>query len=138
LGRLESTFRYSPGRPGWVPLFGRLWSWWPLLSRPSVGSPVAPDVDPERHDKHGCGGEVEDGAEDSFYAFIQGHVFPPPLSNFVGLWFGRFALRVQGRVWGLVGGYDCLGGEGWLAGIPAQINRQIYIPMPLEWRLLRG
>ncbi len=89
-GRLESTFRYSPGRPGWVPFFGRHWSWWPLFSRPSVGSPVAPDVDPERDDEHGCGGEVEDGAEDSFYAFVQGHGFPPPLSNLLG--FGLAAL----------------------------------------------
>jgi len=67
-----------------VPLFGRLWSWWPLFSRPSVGSPVTLDVDPERDDEHGCGREVEDGAEDSFYAFIQGHGFPPPLSNLLG------------------------------------------------------
>ncbi len=73
-----------------VPLFGRLWSWWPLLSRPSVGSPVAPDVDPERDDEHGCGGEVEDGAEDSFYAFIQGHGFH--LLSRILLGFGLAAL----------------------------------------------
>ena len=89
--RLESTLRYSPGRPGWVPAVRETLVLVASPIPPSVGSPVAPDVNPERDDEHGCGGVVEDGAEDSFYAFIQGHGFPPPLSNLC-LVFGLAAL----------------------------------------------
>ena len=89
--RLESTLRYSPvfGQVG-VPVVRETLVLVASSLLPSVGSPVAPDVDAERDDEHGCGGEVEDGAEDSFYAFIQGHGFPPPLSNLLG--FGLAAL----------------------------------------------
>lgn len=59
--------------------------WCPLLPLPSVGSSVAPDVDPERDDQHGSRGVVEDGAEDPVYAFIQGHGFHLLSRNF---WLG--------------------------------------------------
>ena len=62
-------------RPGWVPCVRETLFLVASLLPPSVGSPVAPDVYPERDDEHGCGGVVEDGAEDPVYAFIQGHGF---------------------------------------------------------------